>query len=161
MVQPSPITAASQQQASSCPTALRQFIRHPASIPITAEYADVTFTPEILLAHNVGVGGLAFTSDRPFDAGTILHLKISHLRPAFETVVRVVWCHAQGEGAETGVEFLSQNEAYRARMVEQVCHIEAYRLDMANTKGRSLTPGEAAVEWIEKFAASFPNLNVD
>jgi hypothetical protein len=42
-------------------------------------------------------------------------------------------------------------------MVEQVCHIETYRRTVAGTEGRELSAEQAALEWIAKFAASFPD----
>jgi hypothetical protein len=42
-------------------------------------------------------------------------------------------------------------------MIEQICHIESYRRDVAQQEGRQLTTEEAAVEWISRYASSFPN----
>ena len=128
---------------------------------MTAEYADVAFNSEIYNAYNVGTGGLAFSSDRKFDHGDILHLRITHLTPPFETDARVVWCQSRGNSVETGVEFLTSHDAYQARMIEQICHIEAYRTEVAHTEHRMLTANEAAAEWITRFAAAFPNPNDD
>lgn len=138
---------------------MRQFIRHPVSIPITTEYADVA--PAIYEASNVGIGGLTFSCQQEFKPGTILHLRIAHVVPAFETQARVVWCHRQGGVSELGVEFLSADDAFRARMVEQVCHIEAYKQQVNRTEGRTLSSKEAAAEWIGKFAPGFPNPGSD
>jgi hypothetical protein len=57
---------------------------------------------------------------------------------------------------ETGVEFLSRDDAFMAHMVEQVCLIENYRQDILRTEGRLLSPEDAAKEWISKYAARFP-----
>jgi len=40
--------------------------------------------------------------------------------------------------------------------VEQICHIEQYKRDMRDQEGRELTGEQAAYEWIERFAAEFP-----
>jgi hypothetical protein len=45
------------------------------------------------------------------------------------------------------------------RMCEQVCHIENYRNEVKAAEGRELTPEQAAVEWVSKFAARFPRTN--
>jgi hypothetical protein len=42
-------------------------------------------------------------------------------------------------------------------MVEQVCHIESYKQQILKSEGRKLSPEEAAVEWVSKFAANFPD----
>jgi hypothetical protein len=41
-------------------------------------------------------------------------------------------------------------------MVEQLCHIEAYRRRVLQDEGRRLTDEEAAMEWIANYADRFP-----
>ena len=60
-----------------------------------------------------------------------------------------------------GVEFLDRDDSFRARMVEQVCHIEQYKRQVLETEGRVLNGEQAAKEWIRRYAASFPNLLPD
>ena len=46
-------------------------------------------------------------------------------------------------------------DAFRNRM-EQQCHqIKQYRQSMLRESGRLLSPDEAALEWIERYAATF------
>ena len=78
-------------------------------------------------------------------------------QPQFETNARVAWCHACDEDFELGVEFLDADDAFRARMVEQVCAIESYKNTILRTEGRSLSTQEAAMEWIDKYASQFPD----
>ncbi len=136
----------------------RRFIRHPTSIPITATAVDGTQRSDPLPAPacNIGAGGLSFLSEKEFDVGSIQHLRIQALHQPFDVDARVLWCRKVPEGVETGVEFLSWDEAYRARMVEQVCHIEAYRRQVLQDEGRKLDSNQAAMEWVRKFAAGFP-----
>lgn len=50
---------------------------------------------------------------------------------------------------------LSVQDAFRLRM-EQQCHqIRQYRQSMLRECGRLLSPDEAALEWIERYAATF------
>ena len=44
-------------------------------------------------------------------------------------------------------------------MVEQICHIEHYRIKVKENDGRDLNIEEAAQEWIEKYARDFPNFD--
>lgn len=133
---------------------MRQFMRHPANITI-----EVTAGSELdhaaRCSHNVGLGGLAFQSDRPLPKGTVIELRIPIVRPAFETRARVVWCRASEAGYDMGVEFLDPNDVFRARMVEQICHIEDYRAGVFRSEGRELTAEQAAMEWIGKYASQF------
>jgi hypothetical protein len=55
-----------------------------------------------------------------------------------------------------GVRFEDRDTAISVRMVEQVCHIEQYKLQVRETEGRELTGEQAAMEWIEKHAHEFP-----
>lgn len=135
---------------------MRRFIRHPSDIPIKVFLRDIVYNDQEYL-NNIGVGGLSFKSRVPLDKGTIIKVKIPLVRPIFEATGRVVWCEAMKDYYNVGVEFMELDIAYRARMVEQVCHIEHYKKEMQTQEGRSLTGEEAAVEWIKKFAESFPD----
>jgi hypothetical protein len=56
---------------------------------------------------------------------------------------------------EIGVAFEDSLDAFRIRMVEQVCQIERYRLSVLGCEGRELTTEEAAREWIARYADQF------
>ncbi len=43
-------------------------------------------------------------------------------------------------------------------MLEQICYMEEYKKEILDKDGRVLTSEEAAIEWITKFAAEFPEL---
>lgn len=136
---------------------MRQFIRHPISIPITAGQASAGAAGKAFQAYNVGTSGLAFHADQAYLPGALLRLEITQVSPAFVTDARVVWCQPIANGYEIGVEFLNADDAYRARMVEQVCHIEDYRHSVEEHEGRQLDFQEAAMEWVGRFAQDFPS----
>ena len=71
-------------------------------------------------------------------------------------MARVAWCKEGEQDYELGVEFLDPDDAFRMRMVEQVCYIQQYTNDVAKQEDRHLTREEAAVEWIAKYAGEFP-----
>jgi hypothetical protein len=54
------------------------------------------------------------------------------------------------QGAETATQ-----EDFLARMKAQCHQIERYRLDVLRNEGRELSPDEAALEWIERYAEGF------
>jgi hypothetical protein len=135
---------------------MRQFIRHPADIPIEV-FAHDQLAHARRHVYNVSLGGLAFQSDRAIDLGVIVEVRIPFVRPTFETKARVVWCHARETGYELGAEFLDPEDAFRGRMVEQLCYIENYKKTVFQTEGRLLTAEEAAMEWIGKYASEFPD----
>jgi len=135
---------------------MRQFIRHPLAIPINVSTADMKTS---LDTHNMGTGGLAFICHHKMQPGSLVEVRIPHVQPEFETTARVVWCRDCESGVEMGVEFLTPDDAYRTRMIEQICHIENYRQQVKQEQGRQLSSQEAALEWINKYAASFPKLD--
>ena len=133
----------------------RRYIRHPSDIPI--EFSAAAGEPVTRArAHDVSFQGLAFQADRYAAPGTVIDLRIPTVSPAFETRGVVVWCRRLRERFEVGVRFLESADAYKARMVEQICHIEQYKRDVLEREGRKLSGGAAAREWIEKYAAKFP-----
>jgi hypothetical protein len=139
---------------------MRQFIRHPVAIPIEVASDDPAAHGSRTL-RNVSLGGLAFESDVRFEPEAIVKVRIPFVNPAFETRARVVWCSARSGRYELGVQFLDPRDAFIARMVEQVCHIENYRKVVRETEGRRLSAEDAAAEWINKFAAQFPDPGPD
>jgi hypothetical protein len=106
---------------------------------------------------NVSTGGLAFRCERKFEPGDTVGIRVPFVSPPFEADARVAWCTARENRYEIGVEFLNQDDAYMTRMVEQVCLIENYKKEVYQAEGRTLSPQEAAVEWINKYASLFPD----
>jgi hypothetical protein len=80
------------------------------------------------------------------------------VEPPFEAEARVIWCLARPDRYEAGIEFVDEQDAYTARMVEQICHIEHYRLWVREVEGRDLDGERAAMEWISKYAKDFPHI---
>lgn len=136
---------------------MRQFIRHPINIPIEAVPEDSPPQHSTYGTHSVGIGGLAFLADREIKPGTKVQVKILHELLEFTTEARVVWCRSHDANVDMGVEFLDSEDAFRARMIEQICHIENYRQKARQEKGRELSTQEAAEEWIAQFAENFPD----
>ncbi len=140
---------------------IRKYIRHPVDVPIEValdwaddeddETVDQTIT-------NVSLGGLAFVSPRPFDILSRVRISIPILDQETTLVGNVVWCEKSASGYEIGIEFERSRDVYRLRMIEQICHIEHYRKEIARVEGRELSAQEAAREWISKYAGDFPAL---
>lgn len=133
---------------------MRKYIRHPSDIPIDFRIQDMPAYHEAL--RNISLGGLAFRSTQRLPIGSVLELSISAVEPAFRAQAQVAWCLKRKEDYEIGVQFVDRDDAFRARMVEQVCHIEHYKREVLQREGRRLSGEQAALEWIGKFAAEFP-----
>jgi len=136
----------------------RQYIRHPTEIPVEVRAVDGDGMQHRV--RNLSLGGLSFHSGAEITLGSVVNLRITSVEPTFESEARVVWCMPVAQGFDLGVAFLNQEDAFRARMVEQICHIESYRRKLISDEGRTLTPEAAAREWIARFADSFPDPDV-
>ena len=136
-------------------SAKRQFIRHTVDVPLEVRTVRENGTHQEQ-GVNVSYGGLAFTSDVCLDVGEIVELRIPTVKPPFEARARVAWCRPEEDHFLVGAEFLDANDAFRSRMVQQVCAIENYRREVEQREGRILTTREAAAEWIARFADRFP-----
>jgi hypothetical protein len=141
----------------------RQYIRHPSNIPIVwertgtvSQLSDAANSLKEPL-RNISLGGLCFQSDRFLEQGTAIMVKIDLVRLVFQGQARVVWCRRNDElHYDVGVQFLDTDTGSRARIVEQICHIEQYKHDVLEGEGRTLSGEEAAMEWIHKHADDFP-----
>ncbi len=134
---------------------MRKFIRHPSDIPIEIHHLALV-SPREQKLNNISAGGLSLQADHFVEKGTLIDIKIPVSRPPFETKALVVWCKKKGEQFDIGVAFNEEKEAFRTRMVEQVCHIQHYKKEIAEREGRILDGREAAEEWIAKYAKDFP-----
>jgi len=104
----------------------RKYIRHPIEIPIEYRISgkDTTNTN---FTQNISLGGLCFQTDSPLPAGTMLRLNFPSINSDFMIPGKVVWCSKRGERIEVGVQFENENDAYRARMVEEICHLQEHQ----------------------------------
>lgn len=139
---------------------MREYIRHPSTIPLEVKIADFPGHREEYL-NNVSVGGLSFRSQDRLDTGARITIRIPLLGELVQVGGQVVWCHQVRNAYEVGAAFLNVEEAFRTRMVEQICHIEEYRTQVWEQEHRQLSSEQAAAEWIKKYAGTFPQLDVD
>jgi hypothetical protein len=135
----------------------RQFFRYPTDIPIEISVPEKQLLKRKQL-YNVSLGGISFKSSCYWEQNTTLTLRIPFVKPPFEATGRVVWCHQQADCFYVGVEFLQAEDNFRVRMVEQICLIEQYR-HQQTAQGRKLSSEEAAMEWINRYAADYPPLD--
>ncbi len=136
----------------------RRFIRHPSHLPLICHLVG---HDRDIVHHmrDISLGGLSFTSHEHYNPGDRVVIKCPVLEVDQSIEGEVIWCENDvpehdGEFA-CGLRFESRNMQFRARLVEQMCHIEAYRRDQ-ESRGRTLTSEEAAREWIPVSAHRFP-----
>ena len=135
---------------------MRSYIRHPSDIPIHVQVASLSSQTAAQRLTNISHGGLAFESPEPIASGTVIQMNIDVVEPSFVAQGIVTHCHEEEDHFIIGLEFISRDDLFVARMVEQICHIEHYKREVAQREGRKLSGQQAAKEWIAKYAASFP-----
>ena len=134
----------------------REFIRHPTDIPVRWSLGEIV-PPGGEHLRNISEGGLAFESHREIPVGATIEIQIPVVRPEVSIHGEVVWCRPAEDGRfEVGVRFTDAGQHFKMRMVEQVCHIEHYKIEVLEKEGRRLTSEEAAMEWIKRYAQDFP-----
>ena len=136
---------------------MRKYIRHPSDIPIQFSVKQVKLEKHRM--RNISVGGVAIRTEERIEIGRVIDLTISSVTPAFSASGRVAWCLKRNSFYDVGIQFIEPEDAFRIRMVEQICHIEQYKKDILEQEGRQLSGEEAAFEWINKFASDFPGID--
>ncbi|TPE50870.1 PilZ domain-containing protein [Maribrevibacterium harenarium] len=131
-----------------------EFVAHPKDLPLelTLIEKQVFPTPQAPREGFVGITCLAAEAYLP---GDCVRVALAEIDPNFCVTGRIVWCDKEQEEYRIAIEFPIQDECYCVRMIEQLSQIEHYRRQ-AKHQGRRLNYNEAAAEWIQKFAASFP-----
>ena len=136
----------------------RRFIRHPARMPIHFDLQGRTDGRDEYL-RNVGEGGLCFTTEEALRPGRSIRLTIPVFAERYQVEATVAWCRPAEAGFEVGVRFMTPQDRFCVRMVEQLCYIEDYRNQVEREEGRQMAREQAAEEWIERFAEVFPGLH--
>lgn len=111
----------------------RKYIRHPIEIPIDYQLSGENFT-NTNLTQNISLGGLCFQANSALAIGTMLNLSFPSINSDFKVVGKVVWCSKRGEKIEVGVQFQNENDAYHARMIEEICHLQEHQIKNSNLK---------------------------
>ncbi len=132
----------------------RSFVRHPVCLPVVLAVNDAV-CDGAAEAVDVGHGGICVRVGAELSPGTHVNLGFPVVGHDWEFEACVVWVAAVADGWEVGLCFHSGGDRTRARLVEQICQIEAYRLDQEQT-GRALSCEQAATEWGDLNAESFP-----
>ena len=135
---------------------MRNFLRHPTDIPIEIVPGDKSRVQGKQKLTNLSHGGIAFQSATALVEGDHVQININCVEPRFSAQGIVKWCRPNGDKFDLGIEFAHPDDEFKARMVEQVCHIEQYKKEVLIKQGRELTGQQAAMEWIELYAAVFP-----
>ncbi|MBI3252999.1 MAG: PilZ domain-containing protein [Candidatus Omnitrophica bacterium] len=135
----------------------RKFFRHPIHSPIKLEL-DSRTDPWVSEAADISLGGLSFLWKRKLSKGNTIRLFIAVKEKIFDVKGRVVYSLEDRKTGKfrNGILFVDPPSAFRARLAEQALEIIEYRRALARETGRDVSEEEAALKWIEQFAAHFP-----
>ena len=143
---------------------LQGFIYHPTGYPLECRRLWFKDKNDTYLDEEGGPGsiGLCFVSDRYIKPGTMLEISITlrnepHKEP-HKFCGKVVLIKSQGEHYEIGLWLANKADSARIRIVEQICHIEAYLQHKRYREGPFISRERATEEWISRFASTFPSL---
>ena len=118
-------------------------------------FADRHIPGMDMLAH--GRGGVCVPSPLGYQPGTPLQVRVRLDGSELRYHGLVLWRRAGGGAFELGLGFATDESAFRARIVEQLCHIEAYR-QRALARGETLDFEGAAARWIARYSNGFPQI---
>ena len=132
-----------------------RYIRHPRSIPLVFRTIPREFVRSPAPPQAQDLGGLRFEALCAVPPGAVLELTVD-VRGKTQTFRGTVhWTQPLGRRFEVGLRFTDPEDAFRARMAEQVCHIEAYRQRRSRQSGRAIGVEQAAHAWIRRYAMTF------
>jgi len=133
------------------------YIQHPGNLPIYCRQAANDDSHRQANADICVKCGLRFKSRKCYASGTALDVDIPLPEQDVHIQGHVISSQRQSNTYEISLIFDSEDDAFMARMAEQLCHIEAYRRRVHADQGRHLSVDSAAEEWIDQYACSFPS----
>lgn len=135
---------------------MRHFVRHPTDVPINIQVATLQAQSESdCCMTTVSQGGLSCEVVHRVKVGCKVDVAIPSVSPPYNGSGEVMWCRCKGDHFEIGICFTNKEEAFKSRMVQQLCQIEHYKNQIFEKEGRIIDGELAAREWIEKYAADF------
>lgn len=134
------------------------FIHHPTGFPLDFKriwFNGLRRSDEL----NSGEVGLIFESEKYIKPGWTLEITIPVHNDLERFRGKVVLVRHNGQNYEIGLWLRRGADASRARIVEQICHIEAYMKERKYRDGPyCLNRDRIANEWIVNNAGSVPTL---
>ncbi len=142
----------------------RHFIRHPLCLPLSYKVIEKSLKkdqeniPSETI--NVSLGGLLFPSKHPVDPESRIAIKMPFENKVFNIKAQVVRCSQNSKTKlyDIAVSFLRTQEAFKAKMIEQIYLIAGYRDMLRLQSGKEISMEEASRKWIKRYSARFRRL---
>ena len=134
------------------------FIHHPTGFPL--ECKRLWFqSRKHETEQERGDIGLIFDSEKYIRPGVTIEITIPLRNEIAKFRGQVVLVRHDGENFKIGIWLKHREDASRARIVEQICHIETYLKDKKFRDGPyTLNRERVAEEWISKYASTVPSI---
>jgi len=134
---------------------LSGFIHHPSAFPLSCK--RLWFNREKNHStDNEKAIGLCFRSEKYLKPGIKIEISIPLRGEVQNFRGKVVLVRNMEDHFEIGM-WLMPADAHRARVVEQICHIETYLRTKRHQDGPFVNDERVAEEWVNKYAAAFPS----
>ena len=142
----------------------RHFIRHPLCLPLSykviekSQKKDQESLPSETV--NVSLGGLLFPSKHPIGPDSRIAIKMPFENKVFNVRAQVVRCvqNIDTKLYDIAVNFPKTQEAFKAKMIEQIYLIAGYRDMLILQSGKEVSMEEASRKWIKRYSARFKRL---
>jgi hypothetical protein len=133
------------------------FLRHPVGFPLEIKRKWFTARLDPTDRQHPQIG-IMFDSEKYLKPGTVIEITIHMPKNLEKFTGKVVLVKHNGDHYEIGLWLSQSSDASRARIVEQVCHIEAYLREKKYREGPyNLNPERVAKEWIAKYSGGVPS----
>jgi c-di-GMP-binding flagellar brake protein YcgR len=142
----------------------RHFIRHALCLPLSYKVIEKNLKKNQehirSLTINVSLGGLLFPSKHPVDPKSRIVIKMPFENKIFNVRAQVVRCILNSETKlyDIAVSFLRTQEAFKAKMIEQIYLIAGYRDMLMLQSGKEVSLEDASRKWIKRYSARFKRL---
>ena len=142
----------------------RHFIRHPLCLPLSYKVIEKGLKKDQKNIRsqtiNISLGGLLFPAKYPVDPESKITIKMPFENRVFNVRAQVVRCIHNSETRfyDIAVSFLKTQEAFKAKMIEQIYLIAGYRDKLRAQSGKEVSLEEASRQWIKRYAARFKRL---
>lgn len=134
------------------------FIQHPAGYPIEIKRKPFWDRQTKDQPRDSRIG-IIFDSTEYHKPGSYIEISIPLPNRVECFTGQVVLVRQNNDQYETGLWLFHTEDASRARIVEQLCHIEVYMQEKKYREGPyNLNPDRVAREWISKYASEVPSL---
>ena len=136
----------------------REYIRHPLNYPLKIRNIRSGKKENEILGEteNIGAGGIRFLSKKPIPVRSEVEIEMEVEKRRFLLDGSVVRCNKTDEGQYTvAVAFNSPSELLKARMMEQVVRIEAFKDRLERRYNVTLEFAVIAKEWIKRYSGFF------